>query len=107
MGLDDFVWGSGHERLLLLASYVKLEVAGVERDRLTTVVAACRGYPGIKLLAERLETDDDLEFARGLGFDLFQGYLLGRPQGLTAGALAPAHLPPSAVGRDPRRAGRN
>jgi c-di-GMP-related signal transduction protein len=92
IALDDFEWGGGHEELLPLASYVKLQVAGIDRDLVLAAVEACRRYPGVKLIAERLETDADLEFARDLGFDLFQGYLLGRPQVLSAAALSPSRL---------------
>ena len=90
IALDDFVWGSGHERMLRLASYVKLEVAGIDREQVAATVRACRRYPNVKLLAERLETDEDLRFARAVGFDLFQGYLLGRPQVFSVAALSPS-----------------
>jgi c-di-GMP-related signal transduction protein len=91
IALDDFEWGAGHEVLLPLASYVKLQVAGIDPDVVLAAVTACRRYP-VALVAERLETDADLEFARDLGFDLFQGYLLGRPQVLSAAALSPSRL---------------
>ncbi|HVQ93036.1 MAG TPA: HDOD domain-containing protein [Mycobacteriales bacterium] len=92
IALDDFELGSGHERLLPLASYVKLQVAGMDPTLVTTAVEICRQYPNVKLVAERLETDEDLSFARELGFELFQGYLLGRPQVLSAAALSPTRL---------------
>jgi EAL and modified HD-GYP domain-containing signal transduction protein len=92
IALDDFELGSGHERLLPLASYVKLQVAGMDPTLVTTAVEICRQHPNIKLVAERLETDEDLCFARDLGFELFQGYLLGRPQVLSAAALSPTRL---------------
>ena len=92
IALDDFVWGSGHERLLPLASYVKLEVAGVDPDELATTVARVREYPGITLIAERLEDGADLAQARGLGFELFQGYALSRPQISSTVGLSPARM---------------
>jgi c-di-GMP-related signal transduction protein len=92
IALDDFELGSGHEELLPLASYVKIQVAGFDPEAVRAAVLACRQHPGIKLIAERLETDADLAFARDLGFDLFQGYLLGRPQVLSAAALSPSRL---------------
>ncbi len=92
IALDDFVWGSGHERLLPLASYVKLEVAGVDPDQLATTVARVREYPGITLIAERLDDDADLARARGLGFELFQGYALSRPQTSSTVGLSPARM---------------
>jgi c-di-GMP-related signal transduction protein len=92
IALDDFEFGSGHERLLPLAHYIKLQVEGMDRDVVTAAVEACRAYPNLTLLAERLETDEDLAFALGLGFELFQGYLLGKPQVLSAAALSPTRM---------------
>ncbi|SHN42078.1 EAL and HDOD domain-containing protein [Cryptosporangium aurantiacum] len=91
IALDDFVWGTSHDRLLPYASYIKFEVAGIDPDVLAERVAIARKRRrGITLLAERLETDDDYQRARDLGFDLFQGYLLGRPEVLSAETLAPS-----------------
>ncbi|GIH80999.1 histidine kinase [Planobispora longispora] len=92
IALDDFVLGNEHERLLDVASYVKLEVSGVHPELLRTRVAVCRAYKGLRLVAERLETPEDLKFARELGFDLFQGYLLGKPRVLSLDTLEPSRL---------------
>jgi EAL and modified HD-GYP domain-containing signal transduction protein len=92
IALDDFVFGLGHERLLGLASYVKLDLLIREPDELTEVVQRCRRYPGIKLVAERVETEEHILLAQRLGFDLLQGYAVGRPQVLTAVALSPSRL---------------
>lgn len=92
IALDDFVWGSGHERLLPFASYVKFEVAGVDPEQLATDVARVREYPGITLIAERLEDEADLARARRLGFELFQGYALSRPQISSTVGLSPARM---------------
>jgi EAL and modified HD-GYP domain-containing signal transduction protein len=92
IALDDFEWGTGHEELLPLASYVKLKVAGNDQADVRAAVRSCRRYPHLQLIAERLETDGDLQLARDLGFDLFQGYLLGRPQVLSAAALSPSRM---------------
>jgi c-di-GMP-related signal transduction protein len=92
VALDDFVWGLGHEKLLGLASYVKLDVLGADPGVLGETVARCRRYPGIRLLAEKLETGADLALARRLGFELFQGYALSRPQVLTAATLSPSRV---------------
>ncbi|WP_344866985.1 EAL and HDOD domain-containing protein [Planomonospora alba] len=92
IALDDFVLGNGHERLLEVASYVKLEVSGVDPDLLRERVTACRTYENVRLVAERLETEEDLALARELGFELFQGYLLGRPRVLSLDTLEPSRL---------------
>jgi len=92
IALDDFVFGLGHERLLGLASYVKLDILIREEDELNEVVAQVRQHPQIRLVAERVETDEHVMMAERLGFELLQGYAVGRPQVLSAVALSPSRL---------------
>lgn len=92
IALDDFVLGSHHDRLLEVASYVKLDVLGTDPDELRKVAETCRAYPGIELVAERVETGAQLAFAQMLGCHLIQGYLMGRPQVLSAHALSSSRL---------------
>jgi c-di-GMP-related signal transduction protein len=92
IALDDFVWGMGHERLLGLASYVKLDLLDGDRTQLDSIVAACRRHPGIQIVAERLETAEHVALADRYGCELRQGYVLSRPQVLTATSLSPSRL---------------
>jgi c-di-GMP-related signal transduction protein len=92
IALDDFVWGSGHERLFGLASYVKLDLLDGDLSRLDEIVAACREHPNIQIVAERLETDEQLALADRYGLELRQGYALSRPQVLTVASLSPSRL---------------
>jgi EAL and modified HD-GYP domain-containing signal transduction protein len=92
IALDDFVWGSGHERLLDLASYVKLDLLDGDLSDLDEIVAEIRRRPGIQIVAERLETNAQLAIADRMGFELRQGYLLSRPQVLTVSTLSPSRM---------------
>jgi EAL and modified HD-GYP domain-containing signal transduction protein len=92
IALDDFVWGEGHERLLSLASYVKLDLLEGDLNRLEEIVVACRRHPDIQLVAERLETTEQLAIADRYGMELRQGYALSRPQVLTASSISPSRL---------------
>jgi c-di-GMP-related signal transduction protein len=92
IALDDFVFGLGHERLLDIASYVKIDVLDYDVERITAVVAACRQYPGIRLVAEKVETAEHTELAHELGFELLQGYALSRTQVVSIATLAPSRL---------------
>jgi EAL and modified HD-GYP domain-containing signal transduction protein len=92
LALDDFVWDSGHERLLSFATYVKLEVAGVDPAELAESVRRCRQYPHLRLVAERLDAAGDHRLALDLGFNLFQGYVLARPQVSSAVGLSQSRL---------------
>jgi EAL and modified HD-GYP domain-containing signal transduction protein len=92
IALDDFVWGSGHEALFGLATYVKLDLLDGDLSNLDEIVTACRQYPNIKIVAERLETEEQLAIAERYGMELRQGYALSHPQVLTVASLSPSRL---------------
>ena len=83
IALDDFVFVEGIEPLLELSSVVKVDILLVTGEELSETVSRL-GEHGVQLLAEKVETDEQLERCSSLGFDLFQGYLLSRPR-LVAG----------------------
>lgn len=88
VAIDDF--GAGHAGLSLLADLpvdlVKLDmglVRGCDRDRarriiLASVVRAC-GELGVQVIAEGIETAEELATLREIGITLVQGFLLARP----------------------------
>ncbi|MEU4692831.1 HDOD domain-containing protein [Actinoplanes sp. NPDC023714] len=92
IALDDFVWGSGHEQLLGLASYVKLDLLDGDLSDLESVVAEIRRHPGLQIVAERLETEEQLAIADRYGMELRQGYVLSRPQVLSTPSLSPSRM---------------
>jgi c-di-GMP-related signal transduction protein len=91
IALDDYTPG-GHDRLLPLATYVKIDVLGNGVD-VAGIARRCREeYPNVQLIAERLETEEQLHRAFDLGFTLFQGHVLGRPHVVSMVGLSPARL---------------
>jgi EAL and modified HD-GYP domain-containing signal transduction protein len=89
LALDDFVWSPAADPLIELVSIVKVDVLSLTWDEIMTTVERCR-RPGLRLLAEKVEDQAMLERCLEAGFELFQGYFLGRPQTLTADSLAPS-----------------
>ncbi len=92
IALDDFAYDPSLQPLIERADLVKLDVMadGLER---TAEVARILQAHGLGLLAEKVETREEYEFCRDLGFDLFQGYFFARPRevsgvGLPADKLA-------------------
>jgi EAL and modified HD-GYP domain-containing signal transduction protein len=79
LALDDFTWFEGAERLLAMASIVKIDLTLVVPDELPALLDRCRSY-GVTLLAEKIEDRQQLDYCDSLGFEYFQGYLLSRPQ---------------------------
>jgi EAL and modified HD-GYP domain-containing signal transduction protein len=74
--LDDFIYSPQWEPLMKIADIIKIDVMASED--LAAEVGPLRKYPA-KLLAEKVETQEDLEHAKSLGFDYFQGYFFCRP----------------------------
>jgi EAL domain-containing protein (putative c-di-GMP-specific phosphodiesterase class I)/DNA-binding NarL/FixJ family response regulator len=89
LAIDDA--GSGFASLrhifALQPAYVKLDmewVRGIDRDPIRRALVSGLVYfgaeTGCELIAEGIETDDELAALRELGIQLGQGYLLGRPE---------------------------
>lgn len=79
IALDDFVLTPETQSLIPYADIIKLDVLQLSATEVVAHVKHIQPY-GIKLLAEKVETYEMLEFCKAAGFDLFQGYFLARPQ---------------------------
>ena len=89
IALDDFVYREELVPLLEIAHIVKLDVMGLSREMLEQRVAQLKPYK-LKLLAEKVETHEEFELCKELGFDYFQGYFLCRPN-IVEGKSLPAN----------------
>lgn len=79
LALDDFCPGSRLEPLVAVADIIKvdfLEVRGDERKRLFERLS----HRGRQLLAEKVETYDDVHDAKQIGYSLYQGFFFCRPE---------------------------
>ncbi len=90
VALDDFLWEQT-DRIPLLddVTHVKIDISQVPNDELPATVARLREHD-VVLVAERIETAEDMRRCTDLGFELFQGYHLLRPETMTTTALAPS-----------------
>jgi len=88
LALDDFVYAPSYEPLLALADFVKVDFrAGSEADR--GQLTADLRRRGIALLAEKIETEEELGRAETMGYGMFQGYFFCRPQMMKTREVAP------------------
>jgi c-di-GMP-related signal transduction protein len=78
IALDDFVFRPGWERLLDVADLIKVEVQSMPRPEQKILVRSCKAR-GLEILAEKVETHEEFEWARQAGYDYFQGYFFARP----------------------------
>ncbi len=78
IALDDFIYHPDLQPLVDVADYIKLDVLDMDRQTVREHVELLRRQP-LKLLAEKVETQDDFAFCKELGFDYFQGYFFCKP----------------------------
>ena len=88
LALDDFVWSPESEPLLAVADIVKIDVLAMSWDEVLFTVEKCRRHD-VRLLAEKVETEEVYDRCVAEGFELFQGYYLGRPETMSIETLSP------------------
>lgn len=86
LALDDYVPDDPREVLLPTVDYVKVDLRQTPRPRLGPLLHSLRRHP-VRLVAEKVETREELERSRRLGFDLFQGFYFARPAILSGVSL--------------------
>lgn len=79
IALDDYVYADHHTELLTLADFIKIDVLNQPWQSVLNLVSRLRGMK-TQLLAEKVETPEMFQDCLRLGFTLFQGYFLARPQ---------------------------
>ncbi|EAT13347.1 HDOD domain-containing protein [Bermanella marisrubri] len=79
LALDDFILNNNSAPLLHLVDIVKIDVLALSQKQIQRF-AEIFVPRGLVLLAEKVETYEMYQFCRNLGFQLFQGYFLSRPQ---------------------------
>ncbi len=78
LALDDFLYEDRFLPLIKLARIIKFDIRQMSRAELERQVKIVSRY-NVKLLAEKIETFEEYEAVKKLGFDLFQGYFFSRP----------------------------
>jgi EAL and modified HD-GYP domain-containing signal transduction protein len=89
IALDGFRYAPGLEPLLELASVVKLDILALSGSALLKQVTELRGR-GLTLIALKVESREEYEACRAMGFDGFQGYFFAEPA-VVSGPTAPTH----------------
>ncbi|EFL49144.1 diguanylate phosphodiesterase [Solidesulfovibrio fructosivorans JJ]] len=88
LALDDYVGDPAFDAILPVVTFVKIDMLALrdDPDKLEAVVATCQAR-GKEILAEKVETEADLEFCRGRGISLAQGFYYSRPLLVTTRVL--------------------
>lgn len=79
LALDDFVYKPQWDRFLKLVKLIKFDIAITPLSEIQPIVTKLQAHKQIKILAEKIETQEDYELALDMGFDYFQGYFFAKP----------------------------
>jgi len=79
LALDDFLYEDRFLPLIKMARIIKFDIRQMSFAELERQAKVVSRY-NVKLLAEKIETFEEFESIKKLGFDLFQGYFFSRPQ---------------------------
>ena len=79
IALDDFVLHKKLDPLIALADIIKIDVRLTPLDTILKTLRYLTRFK-VKLLAEKVETNEEFERANKLGFHYYQGYFFSRPE---------------------------
>jgi c-di-GMP phosphodiesterase len=84
--IDDFQFQEQLMPFVPFCSYIKVDLRAVDRARLTREMPSMRSLP-LKLLAEKVETQEEFEFCLDAGFEYFQGFYFCKPKIISAATM--------------------
>jgi c-di-GMP phosphodiesterase len=82
LALDDFAYSENATPFLQLADFVKLDVRAHSPEEFRLQLDLLRGFDA-RIIAEKVESQEELERCVSWGCELFQGYYLRRPETLS------------------------
>lgn len=83
IALSNFRASDARQELAEIADYVKIDTKGSTVAEISALARRFRTR-GPRLIAERVETRDDFEFAKAEGFTFFEGYFFRKPETMRA-----------------------
>ncbi len=89
IALDDFIYHDKMLPLVEIADIIKIDILQLDETGLREHVKKLRQF-NVRLLAEKVETQEEYELCKELGFDYFQGYFFCKPN-IVEGHRAPAN----------------
>ncbi|KAF7781970.1 hypothetical protein PRUB_b1356 [Pseudoalteromonas rubra] len=79
LALDDFTYSKDWEPFLKLVRLIKFDLVESPLDTIGPLVEQLKTRKNLKLLAEKVETEEEFVEAKKMGFTFFQGYFFAKP----------------------------
>ena len=91
LALDDYDADEQWRPLLPFVSVIKFDIRAMSEARIIELLPEIKTHK-VKLVAEKIETYEEFERFRDLGFDYFQGYFLAKPEIVRHKGIGPAKM---------------
>lgn len=91
MALDDFLYHKNWDRFINFTRLLKFDIRRTPFDEIAELIPKFRQRKGLKLLAEKVETQEEFQQAMDMGFDFFQGYFFCKPEMVTNNDIESQH----------------
>jgi EAL and modified HD-GYP domain-containing signal transduction protein len=91
IALDDFIFDESLRPLIKLSDIIKIDILLLSSEQLKQYVDLLK-QEDVKLLAEKVETQQQFEQCKALGFDYFQGFFFSKPLLIKDTPLPSNHL---------------
>jgi len=80
LALDDFIYKPEWTRFFNLCRMIKIDLMETPLSKVAPLIATLKKRKKVKLLAEKVETQEEFEQAKEMGFNFFQGYFFCKPE---------------------------
>lgn len=90
IALDDHIPTSALAPLLGCCDFVKIDIMQTGLETAAQIFAQLKSLP-LKIVAEKVETRQQFEACKKIGFHFFQGYYFAHPETLTAKVINPSY----------------
>lgn len=92
LALDDYIHQGVWRHFYPFIDIIKIDFRSTSTDTINEIKLALTDFPHIKLLAEKVETNEEFQLALDMGFSYFQGYFFSKPEMMQSKALSPAQM---------------
>jgi len=80
IALDDFIYHKKFRPMMKLCKIIKFDIIATPLETLENTIKEISTNYNIMLLAEKVETYEEFQLAKQMGFTLFQGYFFAKPE---------------------------
>ena len=92
IALDDYIHDPVWRHFYPFTDIIKIDWMAMSVDEIKQVIHDIADFPHIKLLAEKVETHEEFQTAKELGFEYFQGFFFSKPEVMQSRSLQASHI---------------